>query len=412
MALSTTACDSFQESVDVPEVVQTQFDNLYPAVDKLKWDENPGGYQAAFELSGRSRTAHFDAQGKLLKIDEEIESQGLPEEALALMQRQYDKYELEEARRVQTGEQTTYVVELDYQKDKLELTFNEKGQLLKQEEIENSKVSAQFASIADSFGAATLNENAFAKPVTKWELPSRLKEVSGIAFLPDGRMACVQDEQGTIFIFNLDSKKIEGQVRFGSPGDYEGIAVDGKKAYILRSDGTVFEVADLTTNEPQVKKYASVLAGSQNTEGLALDKENNRLLIACKGYDKRLGQNKGIYAIDLASGKMNPKPVVTIPMDQEVLKKSAGKKKKGYDLLQPSSLEVHPQTGDYYLLDAVNQKIMVVEKNGKISRAATLDKDLLRQPEGLAITQNGELYIASEGNKNSSGVILKYEGGL
>src|SRR5690349_24566570 len=36
----------------------------------------------------------------------------------------------------------------------------------------------------------------------KWELPSSLKEISGIATMDHSRIACVQDESGTIYAFN------------------------------------------------------------------------------------------------------------------------------------------------------------------------------------------------------------------
>ena len=38
------------------------------------------------------------------------------------------------------------------------------------------------------------------KVISKWEVPDILREVSGIAYLGPNRFACVQDEQGTIFI--------------------------------------------------------------------------------------------------------------------------------------------------------------------------------------------------------------------
>src|SRR5690606_2804436 len=38
------------------------------------------------------------------------------------------------------------------------------------------------------------------KILNKWELPEVLKEVSGIAYLEENLFACVQDEDGKIFI--------------------------------------------------------------------------------------------------------------------------------------------------------------------------------------------------------------------
>ena len=43
----------------------------------------------------------------------------------------------------------------------------------------------------------------------KWDLPKILTEISGLAYLDEDRFACVQDEQGTVFIYNYgrDSKQ-------------------------------------------------------------------------------------------------------------------------------------------------------------------------------------------------------------
>ncbi|OKL41682.1 PepSY-like domain-containing protein [Pontibacter flavimaris] len=424
LLLGATSCSDIQgeiselwDKVEVPEAVKTQFTSLYPDVKNLDWDEEAEGFEAEFELGGRERSVLFSPEGKLLQVEEEIAANSLPPQVLAYVQQHFDKYTLDETSLLKVGENISYEVDLEYRDAEVELSFDQSGQLLGQTGSGASINSPQLqeASLVGSLGLAASSANAFSKPVASWELPSELREVSGIALLPDGRMACIQDEKGTIFIYNLTSKKLEEQYPFGESGDYEGIAVDGKTAYILRSDGTVFEVNDFMSAKPNVKEHKSMLAGSQNTEGLALDKSNNRLLIACKGHDRKLGNNKGIYALDLRTGKMNPEPVISIPLAQEPLQAPAGDKKKakdGYDVLQPSSLEIHPQTGAYYVLDAVNQRIMVLEKDGKIGKLETLDENLMRQPEGLAFGPNGEVYIATEGSKKSNGAILKYNAAL
>ncbi|WP_276495734.1 PepSY-like domain-containing protein [Pontibacter litorisediminis] len=402
--------------VEVPEGVKTQFASLYPDVKNPDWDEEDAGFEAEFELGGRERSVLFSPSGQLLQVEEEIAANSLPPQVLAYMQQYFDKYTVDESSLVKEGGTTRYVVELEHRNQEVELTFDQSGNLIEQTGGGTAPAAAadvQEASLIHAIGGSDANANAFAKPEASWELPAELREVSGIALLPGERMACVQDEKGIIFIYNLESQKLEEQYPFGGPGDYEGLAVDGSTAYVLRSDGTVFEVRDFMSQKPQVRQFKSVLAGSQNTEGLALDKANNRLLLACKGHDKALGQNKGIYEISLENGKMNPDPVITIPLAQEPLQASSGKSKKdGYDVLQPSSLEIHPQTGVYYMLDAVNNRIMVLKENGSISSVVPLDKKALRQAEGLAFADNGDAYIASEGSKKGKAVILKYKTAL
>lgn len=414
LILSTASCSEIWNKVEVPETVKTQFATLYPDVKNPEWDEEAEGFEAEFEIGGRERSVLFNPEGKLLEVEEEIDVTSLPPQVMAYVQQHFDKYELDESSLLKEGDMINYVVELEHQSEEVELIFDQNGKLLEQigGGESNLETSVQEASLASTLGIAA-RANAFAKPVASWELPAQLREVSSIALLPDGRMACVQDEKGSVFIFNLESSKVEEEYSFGKSGDYEGIAVDGTTAYILRSDGTVFKVDDFMSQNPVVKQYNSVLASGQNTEGLALDKHNNRLLIACKGHDKSLGENKGIYELDLSSGKMNPEPVVTIPLEQEQLQAAPVKKKEDvYDVLQPSSLEIHPQTGEYYVLDAVNNRIMVLDKNGRIQNLAALDKKMLRQAEGLAFADNGDVYIASEGGKKGQGVILKYKAAM
>src|SRR5688500_15587961 len=64
----------------------------------------------------------------------------------------------------------------------------------------------------------------------KWEMPGILREVSGIEFIDKNRFACVQDESGVVFIYNIKTKEIESEIDFGAAGDYEGIALVNKTA--------------------------------------------------------------------------------------------------------------------------------------------------------------------------------------
>ena len=44
--------------------------------------------------------------------------------------------------------------------------------------------------------------------VESWELPSELNEVSGMVYNEDGLMICVQDEDGILFTFDMETKEI------------------------------------------------------------------------------------------------------------------------------------------------------------------------------------------------------------
>ena len=57
----------------------------------------------------------------------------------------------------------------------------------------------------------TLNDNY--SIIKKWELPEILNEVSGISWLSENTIACVEDEDGIIFIYDLKKQKIIQQIQ-------------------------------------------------------------------------------------------------------------------------------------------------------------------------------------------------------
>lgn len=280
----------------------------------------------------------------------------------------------------------------------------------------SANVAVTYLSIYPAAKGLTLlqqtSKGSLAQPVAHWELPPELREVSGIALVQDNVMACIQDEEGIIFLYDLEKKNITQKIPFAQPGDYEEIVIVGQTAYVLRSDGVILEVSDFRNGNPKTKSYTSVLAPTQDTEGLAYDKKANRLLIACKGYDEKLGHYKGVYAFSLSGKKMQASPLLKISLEQPELAHNPKKHKNLYDVLQPSSLEVHPITGELYLLDAKNYYLITLDNDGSIKKKVVLDKAQLRQAEGLTFNSKGEMFISSEGSKKGKAVILKYSSGI
>ena len=52
-------------------------------------------------------------------------------------------------------------------------------------------------------------------------LPDALHEVSDIAYLGDSTLACIQDEKGIIFLYDLKKNLVTHSYKFGKDGDYE-----------------------------------------------------------------------------------------------------------------------------------------------------------------------------------------------
>lgn len=244
------------------------------------------------------------------------------------------------------------------------------------------------------------------KVLERWELPGELVEISGIAFSGRDEVAAVQDEEGRLYFYNLDSRKVTRQVPFAGPGDYEGIAVVGKTAWVIRADGVLYEIEDHTAGKPKVSKHVTGLTRKQDVEGLTYDKKNNRLLLAIKGQESVGAGYKGIYAFNLKSRKMDKSPAYRIELGDPVFSGVGGKKKE--DVIQPSDLAVHPATGEVYVVDGAKPKMLVLDATGKPKHLYKMKGSDFPQPEGIDFNEAGELFISNEGGKGQ-GTILKVE---
>ncbi|MBK0403633.1 SdiA-regulated domain-containing protein [Adhaeribacter sp. BT258] len=246
------------------------------------------------------------------------------------------------------------------------------------------------------------------KVISKWEVPDVLREVSGIAYLSPNRFACVQDERGTIFIYNTATSKIEREVDFAGPGDYEGITLVGKTAYVVRSDGHLFEVADFESTKPKVSEHKTDFTENNNIEGLGYDAKNNRLLLAVKDHDSNSTAYKGIYSFDLETKKLNPAPIYKIDFGHNVFADI----RNDEETMMPSEVQVHPLTGNIYVTDAKNCQIVVLDAKGNIKNRYPISKSEFYKAEGIAFSPTGELFISNEGKKTKGNILRVNIAGL
>ena len=239
--------------------------------------------------------------------------------------------------------------------------------------------------------------------VNKWEMPKSLIEISGLSYLDDHHFACIQDELGKIFIYNIRSSSVEKEISFGASGDYEELAVVGETIWVLRSDGKLFEVNKMNTSKPSVNEYSTQLTIKQDCEGLCYDKKNNRLLIAIKGAEPNTDNYKGIYAFDLSSKKMDQQPVFKIDLQNKVFGNGSNKKKR--NTINPSGISIHPANGDIYIIDGRNPQLLIIDAAGNIKKLYGLNSKDFSQPEGIAFNLAGDLFISNEGAKQPGNIV-------
>lgn len=227
-----------------------------------------------------------------------------------------------------------------------------------------------------------------------WELPDVLEEVSGISFLDAQRVACVQDEKGKVYIYNLSSEEIEKEIHFAGNGDYEGVAVVASAIFVVKSNGSIYEIRNIEAEEPTVEEYSTRLSRNNDVEGLFFDQDKNRLLLVVKEKDPQASDYKGIYAFDLAKKQLLKEPAYKMRFEGRPFRKAD--RDDIQDIFKPSEVALN-KAGEVFVLEGVSPQLLVLDASGKTKSLYELDEDDFPQPEGLAFDPEGNLYISNEG---------------
>ncbi len=227
-----------------------------------------------------------------------------------------------------------------------------------------------------------------------WKMPRELDEISGIAWMSNQLMACIQDEDGVVFIYDLDKQKVVKQIPFNKPGDYEAIAVKEEDAYVMRSDGVIFKIANYNSDSnPAVTSFDTGFTKANNMETLTLSLDSTSLITAPKDLGRRKNF-KGLYRIDIDSQKVSVGASLSLDMKDEAFKLFM--KEKRFKTFSPSDAAFHPLTSDVYIIEGIKPKLIIVDSNGLIKRVIEFKSNQFRQPEGIAISPEGRLFIANE----------------
>jgi len=228
------------------------------------------------------------------------------------------------------------------------------------------------------------------QPVQTIKLGSELNEISALCVYNENKLAAVQDEKGEIFLIDVKEKSSLAFIKFKEKGDFEGLAFDGEVFYALGSDGDIFQVdstgdyARFAFQAQHKKKY--------DFEGLTFDQKGSQLLVLCKKHGKKKEDSYlWIYRFDLDQMEYIKTPFLKI-------KKSSLNKS-----LKASGL--HIQDDELWILSAATNQLFQLKKDGKLLSTTKLDRNLYPQAEGICITSDNSIYIATEKKHKSAAYI-------
>lgn len=235
-------------------------------------------------------------------------------------------------------------------------------------------------------------------------LPGDLEEISGIAW-HDGELFAIEDESSIIYHVDPKTGKILSKKKFEKNRDIEDILVRNDTAWVLRSNGNLYQVVNFKEKESQTTIYEFPKLGKRDMEAAVSDSKTSSILVFCKVCEWDLDPGRFSYfKFDLKTLAFDSIPAGKIErslLDGLLPDKSLEKLK-----LQPSAAAIHPLTQDYYLLSSTGKWLMTLGRDWTPKTVHLLSKALFRQPEGMTFAQDGTLFISNEADDGRANILI------
>ena len=225
-------------------------------------------------------------------------------------------------------------------------------------------------------------------------LPDDLEEISGIAW-HEGELLAIEDESAIIYRLNPASGKILKKKNFEKNKDIEDLLVRQDTAWVLRSNGNLYEVTNFKEKESQTLIFEFPSTEKRDFEAIGTDPAQPVIWLFCKvcKWDQN-PDRASFYKFDLKTRAFDSIPAGQLEKSQ--LRGLLPDASLDHMKLQPSAIAIHPQTREYFLLSSTGKWLMTLDLSLTPISVHLLDPGLFKQPEGITFAPDGTLYISNE----------------
>lgn len=114
----------------VPEKVTSAFHDKFPHVDRTSWEkENENEWEGEFKMDGTEYSASFTSNGDWIETEREIKKSEIPGDIIAIINKAYSDYEIEEAEMGENQQGKFYEFEIEVGEKEYEVMIDANGKL-------------------------------------------------------------------------------------------------------------------------------------------------------------------------------------------------------------------------------------------------------------------------------------------
>lgn len=242
---------------------------------------------------------------------------------------------------------------------------------------------------------------------TSYNLPDQLTEVSGLAVAGRDSVFTHNDEYAIIYEYRLSDGQQLRAFALGDPtleGDFEGIATDQGRVFLVTSDGLIYSMLPGQNGERvQYKVYDSGIGPRCEIEGLSRAPTPGELLLMCKRFrnDTKVPLLE-IYRWRIGQENAENEPFLSIPLEGMLEKKERGD-------FRPSGLEYDAACQQFYIVSARNRLVLVLDATGKLLGKRKFKSSRHPQTEGITVMPDGRLVMTDEGSRTRNARLSIYD---
>lgn len=115
LALFATAAVSAQDlrMDEVPSNLTDSFQKEYPNASDVEWEMEGMNYNVEFEIDRMDHEIWYSEDGKIVKMEQELDNKNLPGVITKLIDSKYSEYKIDSVEMTEKDGKKTYEVELD-----------------------------------------------------------------------------------------------------------------------------------------------------------------------------------------------------------------------------------------------------------------------------------------------------------